>query len=58
MGRALGKRGAVAGRTVISGYSQVPAKLEPVTPEVTPDKFERIRNQAKRARPKKRVRNP
>ena len=57
-GGALGQRVAAAGHTVISSYLQVPAKLEPVAPEVTPDKFERIRTEAERTRPKKRVRNP
>ena len=50
-GGALGQRVAAAGDTVISSYSQVPAKLEPVAPEVTPDKFERMsRNEAERTR--------
>jgi predicted dinucleotide-binding enzyme len=50
-GGALGQRVAAAGHTVISSYSQVPAKLEPVAPEVTPDKFERMsRNEAERTR--------
>jgi hypothetical protein len=33
-----------------------PAKPDPVAPKVTPDKFVRIRNEAERARTKKRVR--
>ena len=57
MGGALRQRVAAAGHTVISSYSQVPAKLEPVAPGVMPDKFERIRTEVERARPKKGVRN-
>ena len=58
VGGALGQRVATAGHTVCLGYSRGPAKLEPVASEVTPDKFERIRTEAERTRPKKRVRNP
>jgi len=51
IGGALGQRVAAAGHAVTSSYSQVPAKLEPVAPEVTSDKFERMsRNEAERTR--------
>jgi len=50
-GGALGQRVAAAGHTVLFGYSRAPARLEPVAPEVTPEKFERMsRNEAERTR--------
>ena len=51
LGGAFGQRVATAGHMVLFGYSRAPAKLEPVAPEATPDKFERrSRNEAERTR--------
>jgi predicted dinucleotide-binding enzyme len=51
MSSALRRRVAATGHTVISGFSQVPAKVEPVAPGLTPNKFERMSgNEAERTR--------
>jgi len=50
-GGTLRHRVAAAGHTVLFGYLRAPTKLEPVAPEVTPDKFERrSRNEPERTR--------
>ena len=51
LGGAFGQRVATAGHMVSLGYLRAPAKLDPVAPELTPDKFEGMsRNEPERTR--------